>query len=509
MSMNILIAPSGFKESLSPEEVADCIEEGILRALPDAQIFKVPLVDGGEGFTKTLVQVTGGKIFEAIVTGPVGEPVRAHWGLLGGAGPKTAIMEMASAAGLRLVPEDLRNPLETTTFGVGELIKIALDDGVERILIGCADSGTTDGGAGMAQALGVGLLDGAGLPVGRGGGELKNLAHVDLSMRDPRIDHVQIDVACNFNSILCGPNGAARLFGPQKGATPLGVEKLADALEQFAFVIKQDLAIDVRTLPGGGAAGGLGAGLRAFLNADLHHRYEIVMRYLDIDQPLREADLVVTAEGCIDFSTTRGKIPCEVARRAKELGLPTVALVGMVGPGAEETLKHGIDAYCSVIESPMQLIAAFERAPDLLKQGAENFARTVLVGKKLAEQLRKSLDEIDEIGLERIVDTERSFDDTPMFMDQLSLDMRTPLNLVIAYAKMIKDGLLGEINPAQKKALAQTIKHSYWMLSIINSLMQSISGTHESISTSETERVGAQMLGPNLPGSIAIVRQNS
>lgn len=507
--MNILIAPSGFKESLSPEEVADCIEEGILRVLPDAQVVKTPLVDGGEGFTKTLVQLTGGKIFDEIVTGPVGEPVRAHWGRLGGAGPKTAILEMASAAGLRLVPESLRNPLETTTFGVGELIKVALDDGVERILIGCADSGTTDGGAGMAQALGIRLLDGAGKPVGRGGGELKNLAHVDLSTRDPRIDYVQIDVACNFNTVLCGPNGAARLFGPQKGATPLRVEKLADALERFAAVIKQDLAIDVRTLPGGGAAGGLGAGLRAFLNANLHHRYEIVMRYLDIDGPLREADLVVTAEGCIDFSTARGKIPCEVARRAKELGLPTVALVGMIGQGAEVTLQHGIDAYSSIIDSPMQYFAALERAANLLKQGAENLARTLLVGKQLAEGLRKSLAGIEEIGLERTVETERSFADTPMFMEQLSLDMRTPLNLVIAYAKMMKDGLLGDINPAQKKALAQTIKHSYWMLSIINSLMQSISGTHEAISTNETERVGSRILGPNFNGSIAIARHNS
>ena len=498
--MNILIAPSGFKESLSPEEVADCIEEGILRVLPDAQVVKVPLVDGGEGFTKTLVRLTGGKIFDAIVTGPVGEPVRAHWGLLGGVGPKTAILEMASAAGLRLVPDGLRNPLETTTFGVGELIKIALDDGVDRILIGCADSATTDGGAGMAQALGIRLLDGAGKAIGRGGRELKNLAHVDVSTRDPRIDQVQIDVAVNFNSVLCDPNGAARLFGPQKGATVLGVEILAEALEQFASVIKQDLAIDVRKLAGGGAAGGLGAGLRAFLNANLHHRYEIVMRYLDIDGPLREADLVVTAEGCIDFSTSRGKIPCEVARRAKELGLPTVALVGKIGQGAEVTLQHGIDAYSSIVDSPMPYFAALECAPSLLKRGAENLARTLLVGKQLAEASRNSFGEIEEMSLERRVETERSFDHAPKFPEQLSLDMRTPLNLVIAHAKMMKDGLLGDINPAQTKALAQTIKHAYWMLSIINSLMESISGTHESISTKETEKISSQILGPILHG---------
>ncbi len=470
--MNILIAPSGFKEGLSPEEVADCIEQGILRVLPDARIFKAPLVDGGEGFTNTLINVTGGKSYHVAVTGPVGEPVQASWGILGGSGPKTAVMEMASAAGLRLGPEALRNPLYTTTYGVGELIKHALDAGTERILIGCADSGTTDGGSGMAQALGVRLLDREGRDIGWGGAELKKLSRIDLSTRDPRIANVQIDVVCNFNSLLCGKNGTARLFGSQKGATQSGVDMLVDALEQFAAIIKRELKMDLQTLPGGGAAGGLGAGLHAFLNANLHHRYEIVMRYLEIDEPLRHADLVVTAEGCIDSSTARGKIPCEVARRAQEFGIPTVALVGMVGPGAGVTLTHGIDAYSCILDSPMDRISAIERTPELLTQGAESFVRTMLVGKKLAKKMLRPAGHVDEITLGQSLEVDRSFDDTLMFKDRLSFDMRTPLNLVIAYAKMIKDGLLGETNSEQKIALTQAIKHSYWMLSIVNSLTQ-------------------------------------
>ncbi len=194
------------------------------------------------------------------------------------------------------------------------------------------------------------------------------LAHIDLLHRDPRLDRVQIDVACNFNSMLCGPTGAARMFGPQKGATPSAVQELERALAYFAFIVRRDLGIDVVALPGGGAAGGLGAGLRAFLNAELHHRYEIIMRYIEIDEPIRRADLVITAEGCIDFSTSRGKIPCEVARRAKQFGVPTVALVGMIGQGAETTIEKGLDAYSSVIDAPMQLFAAMKRAPELVKR---------------------------------------------------------------------------------------------------------------------------------------------
>src|SRR5882724_3541551 len=239
MAVNVLIAPSGFKESLSSEEVADCIEEGLLRVLPDANIQKTPLVDGGEGFTKTLVNITEGTLHEVPVTGPVGQPVQACYGILGGSGPRTAVMEMASAAGLRLVPEALRNPLCTTTYGVGELIKAGLEAGVERILLGCADSGTNDGGAGMAQALGIAFLDGAGNAIGWGGGELLKVRRIDISGLDPRLERVKIDVACNFNSLLCGPDAISRVFGPQKGASPMAVELLVEAMEHYAAVIRE------------------------------------------------------------------------------------------------------------------------------------------------------------------------------------------------------------------------------------------------------------------------------
>jgi len=473
MAMNVLIAPSGFKESLSAQEVADCIEEGIRRVLSDANIQKTPLIDGGEGFTKTLVEITGGTLHMTRVTGPVGQPVEAYYGILGGAGQKTAVMEMASAAGLRLVPETLRNPLTTTTYGVGELIKAVLEVGVERILIGCADSGTNDGGAGMAQALGIALTDAEGNSIGWGGGELSKLQRIDVSGKDPRLERVSIDVACNFNSILCGTSAVSRVFGPQKGASPTAVELLVDAIEHYAAVIREQLGVDVRLIPGGGAAGGLGAGLHAFLNASLHHRYEVVRQYIDLDTPLSKADLVITGEGCIDFSTSRGKIPCEVGRRAKTFGLPVMAVVGMVGQGAEFSLLNGVDSFASIIQSPMQLSTALCRASDLLKNGAENVMRTILVGQQLGRAEERSLDHFEGSAMTKPIESHESSNGTPMFINQLCQDLRTPLSLAIAYSGMIRDGLLGEVNPSQAKALHQIMKHSYWVLSIITGLLQS------------------------------------
>ncbi|MDP9371268.1 MAG: glycerate kinase, partial [Chloroflexota bacterium] len=322
MTLCIVIAPSGFKESLDADEVADCIARGILRALPDADIRKAPLVDGGEGFAKALVAATDGELRPLTVTGPTGESVEAHFGILGGDGPRTAVLEMAAAAGLRLVPAGLRDPLRTTTHGVGELIAAALDAGAERILVGCGDSGTNDGGAGMAQALGVRLLRADGEPIGRGGTALADLDRIDLTGRDQRLERVRIDVACNWHNLLCGESGVARVFGPQKGASHETVERLAAALERYAAIIERDLDVDVREMPGGGASGGLGAGLHALLGATLHPRYDIVMEYLAIDDLLADADLAFTAEGGIDFQTPRGKIPAEVARRAAPHGVP-------------------------------------------------------------------------------------------------------------------------------------------------------------------------------------------
>ena len=383
--LTVLVAPSGFKESLSAEEVADCIEAGILRAEPKARVLKAPLVDGGEGFTKTLVAVTGGSLHEVTVTGPVGQPVQSHYGFLGGATPKTAVLEMAAAAGLRLVPQDARNPLATTTFGVGELIRAALDEGAERLLIGCGDSGTSDGGAGMAQALGVSLLDSAGQALARGGEALAALERIDLSGLDPRASRINIDVAVNWTNILCGPKGVARVFGPQKGASPEAVEGLAAALDHYADIIERDLDIDVRTMPGSGASGGLGTGLHAFLGANLRPRFEIVMQYLDFDGWLDKVDLVITAEGALDFMTPRGKIPAEVARRSKERGLPVLALAGTLGKDYRVNYTHGIDGLASILNAPCSLNDAIAEANTLLTDCAENVIRLLAVGRNLAK----------------------------------------------------------------------------------------------------------------------------
>jgi glycerate kinase len=383
MALKILVAPSGFKESLGAEEVAHYIEIGIKRVYPDAIVRKAPLVDGGEGFTKALVQATGGTLHFVTVTGPVGKKVFSHFGFLGGTEKKTAVLEMAAAAGLWLVPKSGRNPLVTTTYGVGELIKAALDAGAERILIGCGDSGTNDGGAGMAQALGVKLLDKTGAELGFGGQYLKRLAKIEMSNRDARLDEVQIDVACNWHNVLCGENGVARVFGPQKGASPETVQMLADSLDNFAEVIEKDLQIDVRTMNGGGASGGLGAGLFALIGATLHPRYEIVMQYLELDELLKDSDLVLTAEGGIDFQTPRGKIPAEVANRAKRYGLPVIALAGTVGKGAKINYDHGIDSFLSILDKPCSLSEAIENAPSLLKHAAERTMRFLMIGQQI------------------------------------------------------------------------------------------------------------------------------
>lgn len=383
MGICILIAPSGFKECLSAGEVADCIEKGILRALPDAKTFKAPLVDGGEGFTKALVEATDGTLQPVVVTGPVGQPVQAHYGFLGLNGPKTAVLEMASASGLSLVPKKLRDPLKTTTYGVGELIKATLNSGAERLLIGCGDSGTNDGGAGMAQALGINFLDDKGCKLGKGGGELIRLKSIDLSDLDPRIKHVQVDVACNMANVLCGPNGVARVFGPQKGASSKTVEKLASSLEQYAGVINSKLNIDIRFLPGSGASGGLGAGLIAFIGATLHRWDDIVLQYLELDELLQKADLVVTAEGTIDFQTVLGKIPSEIARRAKSYNLPVIALAGTIGKDAYVNFDHNIDSFFSILETPCTLGEAIKKAPELITGTTERVMRLIQAGQML------------------------------------------------------------------------------------------------------------------------------
>ncbi|MEU2066072.1 glycerate kinase family protein [Streptomyces anulatus] len=390
----IAIAPSGFKESLSAARVAEAIAVGVRRVIPDADLDLIPLVDGGEGTAEALALAGGGRLVPVTATGPVGEPVASHFALLGGPGPLTAVVEMAAVAGLALVPPGLRHPGATTTYGVGELIRAALDAGARRILVGCGDSGTSDGGAGALQALGARLTDRHGRELRRGGGALHELERVDPAGLDPRLARTELLVACNPYNVLCGKRGVARVFGPQKGATPAEVELLSAGLERLADVLTRDLvpafartsgapAIDLRTAPGTGASGGLGAGLAA-VGARLLPRYDVLLDGLDLDARLARADFVITAEGALDHQTVRGKIPAEVARRAHASGVPVLVLAGTIGPGAQDVRAVGVDAYSAILPAPMTLVEAIGRSDEFLADATERAMRIMALGTRLA-----------------------------------------------------------------------------------------------------------------------------
>ncbi|WP_329121464.1 glycerate kinase family protein [Streptomyces sp. NBC_01353] len=382
MTLRIAVAPSGFKESLSAPEAAAAIAEGVRRACPDALLDLIPLVDGGEGTARALAAATGGTLVPRVATGPLGAPVGTHFALLD---DSSAVVEMAAVAGLSLVPPGRRDPGATTTFGVGELIRAALDAGARRILVGCGDSGTSDGGAGALQALGARLLDTEGVELLLGGGALNRLARIDTHGLDPRLASTELLVACNPYNVLCGERGVARVFGPQKGASPERVEELSAALERWAAVLGRDLPgpVDLRTAPGTGASGGLGAGLAA-LGARLLPRFEVLLDRIDLDARLARADLVITAEGALDGQTVRGKIPAEVAHRAKAHGVPVLALAGTLGHGVHHVRAVGVDAYGSILPAPMALPEALVRGGEFLADAAERALRMVLVGTRLA-----------------------------------------------------------------------------------------------------------------------------
>ena len=329
--MRIVIAPQAFKESLSAREAAEAIARGVRRALPSAETALLPVADGGDDTLETLVETTGGEYREAQVTGPVGEPAPARWGVLGDG--VTAMVEAAQACGMARIPRGYpRDPSRTTTRGVGELLRHALDRGHRRIIVGVGGSATNDGGAGMAQALGVRLLDRLGREVGPGGAALAALERIDASGRDPRLAEATVTVAVDVSNPLCGPQGAAATYGPQKGATPEMVELLDAALARMADVVRRDLGLEVRDLPGAGAAGGMGAGLVAFLGAELRPGADLVCDAVGLERRVEGADLVIVGEGRLDWQTAFNKAPFAVARRAQRHGVPVLALVGFAGP---------------------------------------------------------------------------------------------------------------------------------------------------------------------------------
>ncbi|MFT9597355.1 glycerate kinase [Mesobacillus sp.] len=377
--MKIVIAPDSFKESLTALEAATAIENGMKKILPEASFVKVPMADGGEGTVQSLVDATGGKIINKTVTGPLGTPVEAFFGISGD--EKTAVIEMAAASGLHLVPPGDRNPLITTTRGTGELIAAALDYGVEQIIIGIGGSATNDGGAGMARALGIMLLDTDGKEIGEGGGALNSLAAVNIAGIDKRLDSVKIDVACDVDNPLTGMRGASHIFGPQKGATQEVVEVLDNNLHHYADIIRKDLGKDIEHVSGAGAAGGLGGGLMAFLSAELKRGVDIVLEATKLENQLIDADFVITGEGKIDGQTIFGKTPIGVAKTAKRHKVPVIAIAGNVASDSEIVHQHGIDAVFSIVPGVIALEDAFENASTYVERIAANIASVIKLSK--------------------------------------------------------------------------------------------------------------------------------
>ncbi|ROM94330.1 glycerate kinase [Pseudomonas brassicacearum] len=371
--MKIVIAPDSFKDSLSAEAVANAIALGLAEVWPDATLVKCPMADGGEGTVESILAACEGELRSATVQGPLGTQVDAHWGWL--PHNHTAIIEMAEASGLQLVPVGLRDACISSTFGTGELIRAALDAGAQRIILAIGGSATNDAGAGALQALGVRLLDAQGQTLKPGGLALAQLAQIDLSEMDPRLASVRFEIAADVNNPLCGPHGASAIFGPQKGASVEQVQQLDQALGHFAGLCVQALGKDLRDEPGSGAAGGLGFAAKAFLGAQFRAGVEVVADLVGLEEAVRDADLVITGEGRFDAQTLRGKTPFGVARIARQQGVPVIVIAGTLGEGYEQMYEHGVDAAFALSSGPMTLEQACADAPRLLHDRARDIAR--------------------------------------------------------------------------------------------------------------------------------------
>ncbi|BFL83279.1 glycerate kinase [Shewanella baltica] len=402
--MKIVIAPDSFKESLSALEVANAIEQGLRQVIPDCDIVKIPVADGGEGTVQSMVDATGGSIVSLEVMGPLGHRVQAHYGILGNLSnsdsnndsdsrsndgsatvPNTgaiAVIEMASASGLHHVPREQRNPLMTTSYGTGELICDALNRGIKHIILGLGGSATNDGGAGMAQALDILLLDSQGKTLPSGGAALANLAQIDVSNAHPLLRECSFEVACDVDNPLCGERGASAIFGPQKGATPSMVKQLDTALAHYADVIARNGMTDHREHAGAGAAGGMGLGVMAFLNAELKPGVEIVMKTVGLADKIRGADLVITGEGRIDGQTVFGKTPMGVLKQAQLQGIPTIGIAGCLGDNADAILDHGMSAIFPIIPHLSPLDDVLANAKLNLCNTARNIGAVLMLGQR-------------------------------------------------------------------------------------------------------------------------------
>ncbi|MDR6236948.1 glycerate kinase [Pseudomonas oryzihabitans] len=371
--MKIVIAPDSFKESLSAAGVASALARGLRQALPQAELVECPLGDGGEGTLDAVLAATGGEARQAQVTGPLGEPVKARWGWL--AEQRTAFVEMASASGLELVPKARREVLVATSRGTGELLRAALDEGAERLVLAIGGSATNDGGAGLLQALGVRLLDEHGKELAPGGAALAKLARIELTDLHPRLAEVEVVIAADVDNPLCGPQGASHIFGPQKGASPAQVRQLDEALAHFAAITAATLGRDVKDQPGAGAAGGVGFAALAFLQATFRAGIEVVAELVGLEAALQDADLALTGEGRLDGQTLRGKTPAGVLRLARRHGVPVVAVAGSLGDGYDALYEQGLAAAFSLVPGPLSLEEAVTQAEVLLERTARDIGR--------------------------------------------------------------------------------------------------------------------------------------
>ena len=378
--MKVVIAPDSYKGCLSALEVAKAMERGVLSVFPSAEVRKIPIADGGEGTVAALVTATNGQLRQTEVTDPLGNKIIAHWGVLGDG--RTAVIEMAAASGLPLVPKEKRDPRVTTTYGTGELIKAALAEGLAKIIIGIGGSATNDGGTGMARALGVRFLDAAGQEVAAGGGSLAEICQIDTTGLDPRLKNTEIVVACDVDNPLCGTRGASAVFGPQKGATPEMVQQLDAGLAKYASCARQATGRDVAEKAGAGAAGGLGAGLMFFTPAQLKPGVEIVLDAVGFSDIVRDADFVITGEGRTDFQTAFGKAPVGVAKVAKTHGAPVFCISGGLGEGADDVLAQGIDAVMSICDRPLSLEECMAAGAQLIEPAAARLCRIVMAVRK-------------------------------------------------------------------------------------------------------------------------------
>ncbi|HEX7583997.1 MAG TPA: glycerate kinase [Prolixibacteraceae bacterium] len=371
--MRIVIAPDSFKECMSASQVALAISEGIKRIVPDAKIFCIPMADGGEGTVEALVTATSGKIILTPSVDALNRPIQSFYGILGDG--KTAVIEMAAASGIELLSPEERNPLLTSTFGTGLLLKAAIDTGFTEIILGIGGSATNDGGAGMAQALGFGLLDKNGYPIGLGGGSLNKLHSIDRSNVHPLLQKVKITVACDVRNPLLGPSGATHIYGPQKGAKSEMLQKLEANMIHFAQILQHEFSVNVADLPGSGAAGGLGAGLMAFCAAEMGSGFELIQKLTNLEEHIRQASQVFTAEGKIDSQTARGKTVSGVAQLAKKHHVPVIALAGIVCDDLTELYNQGITSIFAIGDQPMSLEESKTRAAELLAATSERIMR--------------------------------------------------------------------------------------------------------------------------------------